>query len=184
VGKSLDLDGKRFGMLIATNDLKVFPGKTRGVTMRLCHCDCGQDTWVVTTKLQNGHTKSCGCNQRKGRSLAPGRSAHNQILDGYKRGARYRNLVWQLTDDEFDSLTAGNCFYCGQSPSKEKVTRGQNGSFIYNGIDRKDNTQGYIMDNVVTCCHVCNRAKRAMLFDDFVTWLNQLSEYRSTLCVS
>lgn len=182
MGKSLDLDGQRFGMLIATNCLKVIPHASRGCTVRLCHCDCGNETWTVTTKLRNRHTTSCGCNKFKGRSLKPGRAARNQILDGYRRGATKRGLEWDLTENEFDQITSMNCFYCGQPPSKEKIVRGNNGSFFYNGIDRKDNTNGYFSDNVLPCCFICNRAKRAMSFDEFILWLDNMAQHRGVKC--
>ena len=77
-----------------------------------------------------------------------------------------------------------NCFYCGQLPSREKVTRGNNGSFVYNGIDRKDNNKGYSIDNVVSCCSICNRAKHTILFNEFIQWLECLIEYRGVQCGS
>lgn len=157
MGQARDLDGQRFGMLLATNTLKTFPGKGRRRTKRLCYCDCGNETWVVSTLLRNGNTKSCGCHQRMSRPLLPGQAARNQILDGYIRGAKQRNLEWQLTDDECDALTSGNCFYCEQLPAKEKVTRGNNGSFV------------------------CNRAKNSMSYEDFVCWLDRLVQYRISL---
>lgn len=51
--------------------------------------------------------------------------------------------------------------------------------FVYNGIDRMDNSLGYISGNVVTCCQICNRAKGAMLLEDFMLWIKQLVTYRS-----
>lgn len=171
-------------MLLATNELKVFPGKDRGRTKRLCYCDCGNETWVVSTLLHNGNTKSCGCHQRMTRSLSPGQAARNQVLDGYVRDAQKRGFEWDLTDNAFDALTSGDCFYCGQPPAKEKVTRGNNGSFLYNGIDRKDSSLGYHPDNVVSCCYICNRAKNSMSYEDFVCWLDTLTQYRGHQCLS
>ena len=185
MGKSLDMDGKRFGMLTATNRLKIIPFRSRGMTVRLCYCDCGKETWVVTTKIHNGHTTSCGCHKLKSRALSPGRAARNQILDGYKRGARKRGFEWSLTESKFDILTTSKCYYCGCIPSTTKRTRGNNGDFVYNGIDRVDNSLGYVVSNCVTCCEICNRAKRHMLYDDFLDWILQLVNYRgSVVCGS
>lgn len=52
--------------------------------------------------------------------------------------------------DTFSSLVKGKCYYCGQVGSN---------STGYNGIDRVDNSKGYIEGNVVSCCKQCNRAK-------------------------
>jgi hypothetical protein len=53
----LDLENKRFGKLIATNQTK----KPNRRTLRLCICDCGNTTYVLTTRLISGITQSCGC---------------------------------------------------------------------------------------------------------------------------
>ena len=42
------------------------------------------------------------------------------------------------------------------------------GPFIFNGIDRVENTIGYEMDNVVTSCFKCNRAKNVMPAQEFL----------------
>lgn len=51
--------GKRFGKLIVIK----YVGKQKGVHYWKCKCDCGKETIVSQTNLQNGHTKSCGCLQ-------------------------------------------------------------------------------------------------------------------------
>lgn len=176
VFKALDLDGKRFGMLIATNQLKKRQYPSRGQALRLCHCDCGHEAWVTTGRLRSGHTVSCGCN--KGTKLKPGRAARNQILDSYKRGAIKRGLAWKLSDEFFDDLTSQACHYCGRKPNLKRMTRGNNGFFTYNGIDRLDNLLGYDTNNVVPCCVICNRAKRDMSASDFICWLDDVVKYR------
>ena len=47
------------------------------------------------------------------------------------------------------------CFYCGG----ERPT---------NGFDRVDNSRGYLKDNSVPCCKVCNYMKKTMDVDDFI----------------
>jgi hypothetical protein len=42
---------------------------------------------------------------------------------------------------------------------------------VYNGIDRKNNRLGYFSANVVSCCVVCNKAKRTMPYEEFVAYL-------------
>ncbi len=44
--------GKKFGRLTVIK---------RQSTSWLCRCDCGNTKNVITAKLNNGHTKSCGC---------------------------------------------------------------------------------------------------------------------------
>ena len=55
----LDLTGMRFGKLTC---LELSREKDNsGNTQWLCRCDCGKETVVGQTSLQNGRTKSCGC---------------------------------------------------------------------------------------------------------------------------
>ncbi len=57
-----DLLNKRYGKLvvIADNGVKILKNGNP-TRMWLCQCDCGKETVVQTSKLINGHTKSCGC---------------------------------------------------------------------------------------------------------------------------
>ena len=52
-----DWIGKRFGMLTVAG----YGGKESGKHWWKCICDCGNETIVCQSNLQNGHTVSCGC---------------------------------------------------------------------------------------------------------------------------
>lgn len=54
-----DFIGKRFGKLTVIG----YAGKRAGMHRWRCRCDCGNETVVGQTLLQNGKTKSCGCLQ-------------------------------------------------------------------------------------------------------------------------
>jgi hypothetical protein len=166
----IDITDQRFGRLVATSITQKF-GR---VVKHLCRCDCGKEVWQPTNHLTSGHAKSCGCLLGEFKKLPAGRAVRNQILDDYKRGAAKRNLIWALKDEEFDTLIADNCFYCGLPPYTVRRARRCNGDLIYNGIDRKNNDKGYSINNVVTCCVICNRAKGNMSFVDFVQWIENV----------
>ncbi|MER8762859.1 hypothetical protein [Mesorhizobium sp. M0968] len=52
------LTGQRFGRLVVLAD----GGRTRHGQIRWhCRCDCGGETFTISTKLRSGHTQSCGC---------------------------------------------------------------------------------------------------------------------------
>jgi len=55
--KKLELTGKRFGKLIVTG----YFGMKNDHSYWNCHCDCGNDTVVSGTALNNGKSLSCGC---------------------------------------------------------------------------------------------------------------------------
>lgn len=147
-----------------------------------CKCDCGNEKTITSNNLQN--TESCGCLWRnnKGRvrkGYENGKAAKNIIRDYYKRAAKLRNLDWQLTDDQFFNLTKQNCHYCGIEPSKIRETGA--GFYIYNGIDRKENSTGYTVTNTVSCCEMCNLAKRDVPYPDFLEYLMRITKYQEKL---
>lgn len=63
--KALDITGQRFGKLVA---LSKAPSRS-GKTYWLCQCDCGNQKEIQTDHLTGGKTSSCGCINRRGRSV-------------------------------------------------------------------------------------------------------------------
>ena len=70
----------------------------------------------------------------------------------YKIDAIKRGHSFDPTEDQFFTLLAGDCYYCGRSPYKHSEYR----EIIRTGIDRTDNSRGYIFDNCRSCCGPCN----------------------------
>lgn len=64
----------------------------------------------------------------------------------YKRAAKARGIEFKLTLDDFKRHWQMNCFYCGDAIKTI-------------GLDRIDNSVGYVDGNVVPACALCNRAK-------------------------
>lgn len=171
--KVIDLTGQRFGRLEV---LKQTTSSWRGATW-LVRCACGTEKKVRSTDLVYSGVQSCGCLKRELMSVAPGKAMRNETLSHYKYGAVTRGFAWELTEEDFDRLTAGDCHYCGVGPSNFK--KGKNGGFAYNGIDRKDNTVGYIAGNAVSCCRLCNRLKGKLDYSVFADYLNRVTAYRA-----
>lgn len=73
----------------------------------------------------------------------------------YEYYAKKRNLEWSLTFDEFMVFWQAPCYYCGDKHTTI-------------GIDRLDNKQGYRINNVVSCCKICNIAKSDNTFETFL----------------
>lgn len=110
-------------------------------------------------------------------ALPYGGVARNAILRLYKTNAVRRGLEWSLTEKEFDWITQQLCHYCGTPPSNCYAKAGggkQSTPFHYNGLDRKDNNRGYIVENVLPCCGTCNRAKGQLHYDEFLNWIERL----------
>lgn len=99
------------------------------------------------------------------------------FLNSYKRNAATRGLTWELTDEQAFILFGGDCEYCG-AIANEHMYRGSgcSTSFACNGIDRIDNELGYTLDNVVSCCKLCNVAKSNKLYTDWMRWIGRIVE--------
>lgn len=145
-------------------------------TTWLCRCSCLKTVVVNVSNLKKGQ-KSCGCYRDElfetNRARKPGQIAQTKIIKWYKKNAFERGLAFNLTDSECSDLFRGLCNYCGVPPSN--ISKYRETSFRYNGIDRIDNTVGYVKANVVSCCKKCNMAKNNMPYADFVDWIRRLA---------
>ena len=106
--------------------------------------------------------------------LPKGIAARNAVIRKYRKNAKQRQIDVSLSDAEFISLFEEICYYCGDKPSNEQYHERNNGKFIYNGIDRIDDSQGYHKFNVVPCCWTCNRMKQSMNAEDFVEHVEKI----------
>lgn len=169
----IDISGKKFG--------KLSPIKYLGSSRWLCKCDCGNICEVAAYNISHGRTKSCGCisieNAHNLNLKAPGESAATHIYLGIKKSAEVRGYEFSVTKDDVFSLVFLPCHYCGSSPSNEKKNMFNNGNIKYNGLDRLDNKKGYVKENIVPCCWVCNQNKKAMTKKDFLLWVKKVYEY-------
>jgi len=84
----------------------------------------------------------------------------------YKSEAKRKANKFELSFEELKTIIRKPCHYCGDLLNK------------YNGIDRMDNTKGYIYNNCVPCCKLCNFKKGAMKYKDFLEWIERVYEYR------
>jgi hypothetical protein len=64
----------------------------------------------------------------------------------YRRNARQRMIMFSLSLRQFTSMWQRPCTYCGEPIQTI-------------GIDRLDNTRGYEVGNVASCCRTCNQMK-------------------------
>lgn len=178
-----DLSNIKFGFLIAEKISKT-KIKNDGHKHWKCKCICGDYVIISSKHLLSGATKSCGCKTieliLKNKNILPGEQrATNKILKAYIKEAKNRNLIFDLTYDEFLLLIKQNCYYCNSNPDKTKIIKRTMDTIIfdYSGIDRKDNNSGYTKDNCVPCCWMCNKTKSALSFEEFIKWINKLKSH-------
>lgn len=143
-------------------------GQIRLYARWICKCSCGNTVLVRGRDLRTGSSKSCG------KCMPRGQSAFNAFYKKLVDSANERGYVWELSKEQVMEITSKPCFYCGQHPNQAYKTHSDRDGYIHNGIDRMDNNIGYVLDNVVPCCKVCNYAKRTMSFDSFKVWIQKV----------
>ena len=174
--------GKNFSKLTIIDQ---YVGKNN-VTRVKCLCSCGKITSHRLCSITNGYIRSCGCQRietlQQTNSCCKrkiyGLAAFNTLYYDYKSNASdpLHMREFKLSKEDAMKLFKGNCFYCGSPPSKIRKRKRMNGEFVYNGIDRKDSTKGYTLDNCVSCCTFCNLTKRSTSFDEFIKWIRCVYE--------
>jgi len=96
----------------------------------------------------------------------------------YQVNAKERGLGFALGREVFKALTKQNCHYCGAEPKQIMSSNGRDhGDYIYNGVDRVNNSKGYESDNVVACCGICNLMKRAMSAQEFIDHIEKIHSH-------
>ena len=72
----------------------------------------------------------------------------------YKGSVKGTQKKWQLTPEDFKEFWQKPCYYCGSGI--ETI-----------GIDRVNNSIGYLKQNCVPCCSICNKAKLKLTEKEF-----------------
>jgi len=186
-GRFIDLTGRVFGKLtviklVKTEDRQWVRQKAT-VRWYLCRCECGKEKTLAGPSLtKDQRVRSCGCLLKEWKKTYESRSrlfkkdtAFRRVIEQYKRGAKDRDLCWELTDEQFRTLTLSPCHYTGLLPSTVKeVASGE--QYIYNGIDRIDSGLGYTLDNCVPCCRDVNFMKKNMTYERFIKLCKAIAE--------
>lgn len=176
------LIGNKFSLLTVLKEAEEYKDITGGCVQWVCQCECGNYITVPSNQLIAGRTKSCGCEKNKWisekNSIPIKNRVENQLFTGYKRNADSRNYSFELTKEQFVSFLYNECYYCGAGPSncmtKIKITGEE--KHYFNGIDRVNNENGYTIDNCVSCCKLCNHAKKDMSKECFLSLAKKIVE--------
>lgn len=178
-----DLVGKQFGPIKVLAFVRYKPinstrrgGHPRQTTVWTVQCtNCGRISDMDRGNLKTRN--SCRCLLRPA-----GYTGFFILYKRYKVEAERRGLAFLLSEDTFQDLTVSKCHYCGRTPSNQassmplEVSTMEHGIYLYNGIDRMDNTVGYTPSNCVPCCTMCNLSKRDIDYDKFCLYIKSLVE--------
>lgn len=156
--------GERFGRLMA---LRSVGHDRHGYALCRCRCSCGKRMTTRRSRLRSGATTSCGC-------LRTLDSAFRHLLATYIFAAARRDFPFTLTEQLFRRITSSDCFYCGAQPSN--TVRRKKDVYKFNGIDRKNNSQGYTPSNSVACCWPCNQLKSSRNADAFLSHVLRIAK--------
>lgn len=170
-----DIRGQFFGYLEVLD--RAGTTKRRSIIWR-CRCHlCGRVKNISAGALGAGRSQTCGCYRHN--RLPRGLAAFHDLVRRYRNDARRSGRDWALTRDDCLRLFKLPCHYCGAPPQQghSRGAKKSNGTFIYNGLDRRDNNLGYHIGNVVPCCSVCNRAKLKQSEEEFIAWILRVVEH-------
>jgi len=193
----VDITGSKYGRWLvisrAENTRKKYGKRQESRTVWLCKCECGNEKIVDGNSLKQGNSQSCGCLKKEkcafALSLLIGGKHWRYIKDRQiaidthlfsimKGKAKTRGLNFELTLEQLSCFIHQSCYYCGSLPSNIYTNNHQiDEKQIYNGLDRIDNSKGYIEGNVVPCCKRCNTAKNDMSKDEFINWISRVYDY-------
>jgi len=100
----------------------------------------------------------------------------------YRSSAKQRNLFFDISFQEFATIIRQECFYCGEPSSRLLRFYNQSNKkwevVGRNGVDRIDNDIGYVLENCVPCCGICNTMKRTMTIEEFFRQISRIYHLR------
>lgn len=93
---------------------------------------------------------------------------YNRTVGGlyrmYKSGALKKGNDFALSMEDFALIVLEDCRYCGENTKRI-------------GIDRIDNSKGYVLGNCAPCCKLCNYMKKNHTVDDFLIHIKKIYKY-------
>lgn len=176
---------------------KVETSKDRHVYFYNYLCVCGTiesapKYSLLASKRKNKNTYCCSiCRKNKVSEWAktakvkyenPLDAKCSTLFSNYRTRSKTKKLEFSLTFDYFKELVTNNCHYCNLAPNKCRKDRAKSRMGIsriyFNGIDRLDSSQGYTIENTVSCCEDCNKAKRNLSYTQFLNLIKRIYEFK------
>lgn len=101
---------------------------------------------------------------------------YNRAYRKMKWSAGKRKLTFAVTKERAIALLSLPCTYCGYMDIRT-INNGLGRRTVTgpcNGIDRVDNSLGYIEGNMVPCCRKCNAMKGSLGAAEFQEWIGKI----------
>lgn len=145
-------------------------------------CNCGT-AFSLSMDYDVYEVNQLRCQPCK-RELSPD-IGERYVFKRVKSDAARAGREFTLPFEWFKHMIHAPCHYCGAVDRNSiNVASKRPGvwlvkDFRYNGLDRLENEVGYVIQNCVPCCVICNRAKNSMVYQEFIEWINSMIHYRS-----
>lgn len=94
-------------------------------------------------------------------------NSNSTSYNEYLKRANKKKLVFNLSIEKFSKLINNDCYYCNKKTNKNHT----------NGIDRKNNNDGYMEENCVSCCGECNFMKGSLSDIKFIEHCKNISDF-------
>ena len=137
--------GQRFFRLVVIEYL--------GGNKRLCQCDCGNTKVVCGGNIQSGHTRSCGCYNRKIASEQTG-GKNNNYIDGRTKKRRLFHESIRLRD-----VVCQECGKDEEQNRKETINNHAKDGLSLEVHHINDDHEDDRPENCVTLCTKCHNSK-------------------------
>jgi hypothetical protein len=150
----------------------------------LCQCDCGVINTVSCYTLLNEKSKGClECNNTRKKDENPTWKGFENISGKYygriKRGAKKRNIVFDVEIEYFNKLLVEQNFKCKLSGLEISFSHSKKDNYKATAsIDRIDSNKGYIVGNLQWINKNVNLMKNHFNQDYFLEICERITEQR------
>ena len=142
---------------------------------------CPTCNQIRTTRSHDKKDKRCKPCYSEAQKLKPNQdSTYKVLIASVKGGAKRRGYEYGLSFDEFKDIVSKPCYWCGIQPSM-KNPKGERMPTLpapAHGIDRIDNSIGYVYNNCVASCQTCNTAKNSNTSEQFLNWIKRIHKHQ------
>lgn len=174
------IKGQRFNKLTALESAGKRERQWGTLYLWKFQCDCGNTVIKSVSEVSRGVIKSCGC--LLGKRISVKRSASGGFMAGVETHQPLSFNIWKhryqngCTYEDFLILSQRPCHYCGITQSCVRYDKRSKESYSYNGLDRIDPDGDHSINNVITCCKLCNRAKSDLTYQEFLDWIKRVHD--------
>ncbi len=158
VSKTLNEKGVLEGVEPKKLERCYYGDNNKSYVVRIFDCigECGKEVRIQSKSKIKDHTGKCASCVQRGK---PYQAIYNEL---YNRSHRHKKEVSMSYEEFYSFCLDDTCHYCRLKLNRKPYTK-LNGKDVKGSraymLDRKDNSKGYSLDNVVNCCWTCNAAK-------------------------